>query len=557
MNNEATLTATTVDLSPLLAGIHSGAIMLPDFQRDFDWSEKDVIELLVTVFSGWPAGSLLIMRGHVRLFKLKPFEDAAAQEKSVDRIVLDGQQRLTSLYHALYDRGPTVYALKYPKGKHKMPDLEEGFVWFKREDWDRKFRDVSEQFREGLLPCYALKTPSDFFDWRDQLLAALPRAEQEEVRDHLTHLYRNAISVIHRYEFPVVMLEETIEPAAIARIFERVNQYGMTLGTFDLMVAKVYEPDWNLRDRWRAARDKSPILSDFLGEDGLPILQTIALRKKEDVRQKAVLALAKNVVHFEWDSSVRAVTEAFCFLEEVCGVRNKDWLPYRTMVLPLAALAVDNKLEERKSLLSTWFWNRTFSLAFDAAANTRIVSDYSELQKALDNGEQFTIYPGSRSVLREATRRRERALWSGMLCALAKNRAVDLLNDESEHSSSRTRSSREPMVPVSLFASRAWIGSEGDPPWHLRLVGFILATKTTSRIVRRGELVSRLEALKERHGEAAVNRRLETQFLPPYETFVFGLQEPSVIVDWRLDQIVDFIEREGRMKVFESLESGQ
>ena len=56
-------TSTKVDmlhLAEILYGIAEGKLGIPEFQRDFDWNDSDVRLLLNTVFSGWPAGSLLL-----------------------------------------------------------------------------------------------------------------------------------------------------------------------------------------------------------------------------------------------------------------------------------------------------------------------------------------------------------------------------------------------------------------------------------------------------------------------------------------------------------------
>src|SRR5438552_863177 len=103
-------TARMMDLQDLLQGIDDGTIALPDFQRDFDWSDNEVKALIVTVLNGWPAGSLLFMRAYQR-FHIRPFEAGPTPSPEPSLLVLDGQQRLTALYHAFYGRGPYVYVL--------------------------------------------------------------------------------------------------------------------------------------------------------------------------------------------------------------------------------------------------------------------------------------------------------------------------------------------------------------------------------------------------------------------------------------------------------------
>ena len=62
----------------------------------------------------------------------------------------------------------------------------------------------------------------------------------------------------------------------MARIFERVNRTGQRLGTFDLMVAKVYEPSWNLRLKWDEVRREKPPIEQYLGDDGMPVLKLLS-----------------------------------------------------------------------------------------------------------------------------------------------------------------------------------------------------------------------------------------------------------------------------------------
>src|SRR3954471_150376 len=97
-----------VDLPEVLEEISNGLVALPDFQRDFDWTNSDVVKLLVTVLKGWPAGSLLLMHGRAKFFEVRSLEGGPQPKKNHLRYtILDGQQRLTALYQAIYDRGPS------------------------------------------------------------------------------------------------------------------------------------------------------------------------------------------------------------------------------------------------------------------------------------------------------------------------------------------------------------------------------------------------------------------------------------------------------------------
>src|SRR5687768_2418808 len=111
---QRTTTIDDPDLVELLDGIDAGQVALPNFQRDFDWTDSDVRALLATVLNGWPMGSLLLIEGNAAtrdFYDPRAFEYAPPLAKTPETIVLDGQQRLTSLYTALYDKSESVHAV--------------------------------------------------------------------------------------------------------------------------------------------------------------------------------------------------------------------------------------------------------------------------------------------------------------------------------------------------------------------------------------------------------------------------------------------------------------
>src|SRR5207247_7570908 len=105
---------TSEPLRFLLQMIHHREMALPDFQRDFVWDPFATDELIESVISNFPAGSLLrIKNGHQLLFQPRAIEGAPALSKGTtpSYLILDGQQRLTSLYQAFYGVGEHRYYL--------------------------------------------------------------------------------------------------------------------------------------------------------------------------------------------------------------------------------------------------------------------------------------------------------------------------------------------------------------------------------------------------------------------------------------------------------------
>src|SRR5438067_3499424 len=507
-----------VDLPEILEEIENGFVALPDFQRDFDWTKSDVIKLLVTVLKGWPAGSLLLMHGRAKFFRTRNFEGGPQPKKSALRYtVLDWQQRLTALYQAVFDRGSYVYTVGAAAlDEGSVDTLEEGVTAHERLIWDAIFRRRPWAEGEERIPMYALRSPSHYFEWRDRMVSSAEPSARESLAERLSSLYRESLEAFHRYKFPAVTVEAELEPAAISRIFERVNKTGMALSTFDLMVARVYEPGWNLRDFWERARAGGVLIDAFLGEDGMPILQTIAMRQARNIRESAILDLPQIIVRNQWEEAASAVDAALRFLLRECGVVRADWLPYRGMMLPLAAIALERDLADHAPLLRQWFWSRSFALAFDAAANTRVVADYDALVDCIEGGAELAVPPASAAALLDASRRRQSAIWRAFLCALAVRRAIDVSGEDLGFGDAAERSeTRGPQVAVASVLSRSVVVPPRAEPAHLRVLGLVVATRQTARRVQEEYLETIVEDAIAEHGHEAVDIALESQFLPP------------------------------------------
>ena len=82
----------------MLAELDSGQLALPDFQRTFVWEPDETRELLVSMIRWFPAGALLFLQGGGATFKARAAEGAQELKARPSHLVLDGQQRLTSLY---------------------------------------------------------------------------------------------------------------------------------------------------------------------------------------------------------------------------------------------------------------------------------------------------------------------------------------------------------------------------------------------------------------------------------------------------------------------------
>jgi hypothetical protein len=547
----ADITARPIELTTLLDGIEQGKIVLPDFQRDFRWSEGEVASLVATAMMGWPAGSLLLMRGLPRFFNTRAFEEVPERSgQQVAYVVLDGQQRLTALYRALRGGTDAIYVVALDaleSGISTAEEIEEAISVMTKTEWEAASKNYASG--SGLpVPLTALKSASDFFEWRDAIAMSVPEGRRESLSSRLAAAFREWLGTITHYEFPAIILENDLPTEAVARIFERINRGGLQLSTFDLLVARAYTPDWNLRAEWDRARTETELVETYLGDDGLPVLQGMALREVGDVRRPALLNLSPVLIQSKWDEAVAAMEDACAFVAK-SGMRDPDWLPYKTLLIPLAALARTVNLEDHRSQLDSWLWATSLGADYDVASSTKLARDFAALSEAITMNHMLTFDLNIDS-LEVATRRQSSALWRAFLSLLLRAGAHDLgtgmaLADEIGHGETR--------MVGSLFLRTS--GSDPDAP-HLRVLSQVLVRRGAGRQFRGRSLLSVLVETAG-NGLPDFDSRLASQLLPPTTTKWFS-GDPSEVLHHRLNHVRDYVEHEfGYIRLVHGSESGE
>ena len=182
-----------------------------------------------------------------------------------------------------------------------------------------------------------------------------------------------------------------------------------------------------------------------------------------------------------------------------CGATDPDWLPYKTLVLPLAALALRYDLNTAGPALEGWFWGRALSQAYDVGSSTKVASDYAALSAHLRDGEPLPVSRVSMKRLMDATRKQNSAAWRTFMSLLLRN-----------HASDPTGTVMTDAVVSSLFPRMP-----GDDAPHLRVLGQVLTARSTARAQRRNGQWPVFAT----DGAAEARR---TQFLPDLNEVIFN-----------------------------------
>ena len=413
-------------LKDLLAEIHNRSTVLPDFQRDFVWEPGATQELIVSIANNYPAGSILRVRDAKRVFAAREFEGAPPlDDASHTFLVLDGQQRLTSLYQAFYGVGEHRYYLDLKKLRDGA-DFEEAIFHVRATTrWVREHEDFALQAGKLILPLSVLKGGAGGFgQWGRKVARQLADTERIALEDALDAIEEKWIHAIDDYHFPVVTLSDKTEPDALCTIFETLNRTGVKLSVFELLTARFWPQSINLRALWEQALVDQPVIGDF-EVDPYYVLQGISLasRKSPSCKRSDVLNLAAADVTEWWDKVVNGLATGLEILRDDCSVVLPKWLPYPTMLPPLfAVLAGTSQLRSaevgaRRERLKRWFWCSVFGQVYESATNSKSAKDVNELMAWLSGGpppetvETFRFDP---RALRDVTPR-NRSLYRGVI----------------------------------------------------------------------------------------------------------------------------------------------
>lgn len=428
------------DLKELLAQIHSREAALPDFQRDFVWDPNATQELIVSIASNYPAGSLLRIRNSRDFFACREFQGAPPlKNHRPTYLVLDGQQRLTSLYQAFYGVGEHRYFLDL--SRLIAGDEFEECLFHLRANTKRAtlLEDEAVQRRELIMPLSVLRNElGGFSDWRRAVVKA-KRAEPsseaaDALDDELELIAQSWIRQLDRYRFPVVTLADQTSAEAVCTIFETLNRTGVKLSPFELLTARFWPQNVNLRQLWAEARDQEPIIADY-EVDPYYLLQAVSLvsRPTPSCKRGDVLDLEAGAIENWWESCVGGLGDGLEILRDDCGVLTKDWLPIYPLLVTLAAvLAVENPTKGPhqglvRQRLGRWFWCSVLGGKYESGPNSQATKDFVELLAWFDGGpppETVSAFRIDPLVLRDTTFR-QRTLYRGLMCVVLRRQPRD------------------------------------------------------------------------------------------------------------------------------------
>ncbi len=535
MQNRTTFTSDKEPLQDILRAVAEGKTQLPEFQRGWVWDDAHIRSLIASISLSYPIGAIMILENgnpEVR-FKPRPVEGVELGKAiEPERFILDGQQRLTSLFQAIMlgkavktldSRKKNIerwYYIDMKKALLSNGDREEAIRSLPVDKMVKNFRgDLVEdystaelEYKHCLFPAWKVFDPAE---WRRDFNKYWKH--EESMGQLFDDFEKVVVESFKQYHIPVIKLLKNTPKVAVCQVFEKVNTGGVSLTVFELVTASFAADGFNLREDWEGKRDdrgkkieegrrdrlvKKTVLA-AVGPNEL--LQSISLlttfdkwwkERKAGKQQDQLSAVSckraeiLKLTFAEYQGYAEAATKGFeaaaKLLFEQKLFSNRD-LPYGTQLVPLATLLTllgdEGDKDAVRQKLVRWYWCGVFGELYGGATDTRLANDVRQVMTWILEGaeEPSTIadsnFPASRL---QTLRTRNSAAYKGLSALLMREGCLDFRKGQSVEAQTYF----DEAIDIHHIFPRTWCGDRKlDPKQYDSIVNKSpLAAKTNRAI---------------------------------------------------------------------------
>ena len=361
----AKLERTDKPVSVLLEELSGGILGLPEIQRSYVWNRPQARDLVDSIYREYPSGLILLWKPK-ELPELRNTDLDQNASRTPDFLILDGQQRLTSLMK-VFDGEIDVYF---------NVDEESFQIYSRKLKANPLWISVKNVVGEG-----AVKV------WRElkKLLDSQPtQIEETKLDEYLSRL--SALEKIKEYRYPVMIIH-TDDYEEITESFIRVNSKGTRLREAELAMAQ-------LAFHWPGAlvKEFESALADYeqtnYNLEARFLMRSYVAVATGQCRFRFLSALwKKNATELEdiWRDTKKAVDHTINFLRNNAGIESSDWIPSINSLVPIVVHLSKKQgrltSDEEKGLLF-WFFEATIHGRFTGSPETKIDQDLKAVETA-------------------------------------------------------------------------------------------------------------------------------------------------------------------------------
>ena len=400
----------------LFVEIDTGQIKLPMFQREFVWEKEQSAKLIDSILKGFPIGTFIFWRTKEELRSYKEVGNHKLPETPKGdyvQYILDGQQRITSLY-------AIRKGIRITKDGKEV-DYRDIFINLDHDPVNDEQIVVTEKV--------AGKHYVSVHDVLSKPLGTFYKTLGHEQADQV-EAYKNKLT---NYDFSTITIKDyPIEVAC--EVFSRINTGGKALTVFEIMVAKTYDETkgFDLAEKYELLRDGSDEEKECLTAanfETLPesiIMQCVAAITLRAVRSKDILKIRRETFIENWDPMKAALFMAIDFIRSELRVPVSQLVPYPALLVPLTYFfhSTGNKKpsNEQVRLLEQFFYWVGLTVRYNSATESKQSEDFNKMDLFVKgvmpnySGTEISIAP---QAIEETWFSAGNAYCKAILCLLA------------------------------------------------------------------------------------------------------------------------------------------
>lgn len=352
----------------LISDIEKGQIKIPQFQREFVWDIKKSSKLMDSIIKGYPIGTFIFWKTNERLRSVRNlgnFKLPEPNEGDFIDYVLDGQQRLTSLF-------ATLKGIKIVRDE-KVENYDEMFVNLEAKEDEEIVITDRENFEN-----HQLIKLNDLLYGSISLLNSFDKKYHPKLDDYRTR--------VNSYNYSIILIRDA--PLDIAtEIFTRINEGGKALTVFEIMVAKTFDAarDFDLAEKYKELIENLATV-DYETISDATVLQTVSILLEKECKRKTILKLDKRKFIDIWDDAVSAIESAVEYFRGFYRIPVSQLLPYNALIVPFAYYFYHHKDKptgDAQKFLQDFFWRVSFGTRYSSAVESKLAQDIKRIDTIL------------------------------------------------------------------------------------------------------------------------------------------------------------------------------
>jgi hypothetical protein len=368
-----------VVVSDLVGWTSSGDLRLPEIQRRYVWTAIRVRDFFDSLYRQYPSGTILVW---------DTAQDIETKELAIipntspkltgKRILLDGQQRITSLTAVIKGKPIQVrhrqrpihilFNLEHPEDPPEVQEVDESANDDNDDEYEIQNRSgIQEELRKltfivagsSALKNNPLWMPvSDIFVKSDkEILKPLGISSDDDRWDNYSKRLQR-VRDINKYPYVMQVLPPEMSYLEVTQIFVRVNSKGMKLRGHDLAVAQISATWKGFVDVIEKFADEFTGEDDYLIDTGI-VVRTLVVFATKQCRFDRIARIPLDKLEESFEKTKKGLEYAIHFVLNNASVGTLDNISSANLLVPIAVYSIlqnQRISRDEEKLLLKWFY---------------------------------------------------------------------------------------------------------------------------------------------------------------------------------------------------------